>query len=215
MDIHRAGHALAALLWLAAIAGPVRGDVTYSITELGSSSAGPFQAMAVNGSGQAAGFLGTVYGQTDAADTGAGGQAITGLGTLAGGGSSYGRSINASGQVAGYSTAPGGFIHAFVTATGGGAMRDLGTLGGTTSLAFGINDAGQATGFSTLMVAGMNQTHAFVTSPGGGAMHDLGTLASGTYSVGYSVNASGQVTGYSYLSGAAAPTTRSSPSTGR
>jgi probable HAF family extracellular repeat protein len=205
MDIHRARHTLAAPLLLAAIAGlagTARADVTYSLTEIGSPAFGTAQGMAVNDSGQVAGIAWAGSSDPRAAVTGAGGQGMTNLGSLSGGGVSYGRAINGSGQVAGDSTAPGGFIHAYVTAPNG-AMKDLGTLGGTTSLAFGINDASQVTGFSTLTISGRTQTHAFVTAPGGGAMQDLGTLASGTYSTGYAINASGQVTGYSYLNGAA------------
>ncbi len=186
---------------LATGGGRARADASYTLTSLGEVGAGSIYAMAVNDAGQVAGYSDPSARQTQAAVTGANGQGMQDLGTLAGTGMSTGHAINASGEVAGSATAAGGFIHAFVTAPGGGAMRDLGTLGGTTSYGFGVNDAGQVTGYSTLTIAGKTETHAFVTAPGGGAMHDLGTLGTGTVSAGYAVNASGQVTGYSYLSG--------------
>ena len=59
----------------------------------------------------------------------------------------------------------------------GYVFTDLGTLGGTYSVAHGINDAGQVTGYAYL--AGNSTEHAFLYS--GGSLQDLGTLG-GTFS---------------------------------
>jgi probable HAF family extracellular repeat protein len=192
--------ALVLAVALAAVATPARADVTYSATKLGSLGTGPSYGMATNASGQVAGYSAPGSNGPNATITGANGQGVADLGTLAIGGASYGHAINDAGQVAGFATTSAGFIHAFVTGPGGGAIHDLGTLGGSTSFAFGVNDVGQVTGFSTVNVSGTTETHAFIAAPGG-AMHDLGTLDGGTYSTGYAINAAGQVTGYSYLGG--------------
>jgi probable HAF family extracellular repeat protein len=69
-------------------------------------------------------------------------------------------------------------------------VTDLGTFGGPTSMAFGINDAGQVVG-SADVPGGRNQ-HAFVY--GGGRMTDLGTFGAES-SYAYGINSSGQIAG--------------------
>lgn len=99
--------------------------------------------------------------------------------------------LNDRGQVAGFTAIADG-RHAAVFTVGGG-VDVLGTLGGHTSVAYGINNAGQVTGTS---YTGAGTTlHAFLFS--GGAMQDLGTLG-GSMAIAYAINAAGQVAGTSY-----------------
>jgi len=75
-------------------------------------------------------------------------------------------------------------------------VTDLGTLpGGNLSRGYGINNSGQATGFSRIDSSG--DFDAFLYSTG--TMADLGTLGGGSHatSVGHGINDSGQVTGTS------------------
>lgn len=72
---------------------------------------------------------------------------------------------------------------------------DLGTLGGFSSDAYGINEAGQVVGRSTVV---SGETHAFVWNEAGG-MRDLGTLG-GIASFAYRNNNKGQVVGNSLTS---------------
>jgi probable HAF family extracellular repeat protein len=68
------------------------------------------------------------------------GYIVTDLGTL--GGDTFAWGINASGQISGYSyDTSAGQVRAFRYS--GGTMNNLGTLGGSTSSAYGINNAGQ------------------------------------------------------------------------
>lgn len=80
--------------------------------------------------------------------------------------------------------------HAFLHT--GGVDVDLGSIGGgthTPSEAFGINNAGQVTGYST---AANGEQHAFLYS--GGVLLDLGTFAP-YYTRGFSINNSGEIVG--------------------
>jgi probable HAF family extracellular repeat protein len=107
------------------------------------------------------------------------------------------RSINDSDQFVGslgYYWSHGGYVHmaghAFLDS--GGVITDLGSIGGgpeTYTEAFGINNAGQVTGYST---AADGTQHAFVYT--GGAMNDCGTIAP-YYTCGVSINDSGTVAG--------------------
>ena len=73
-------------------------------------------------------------------------------------------------------------------------VLDLGTLGGDVSVATGINNNGQITGYSNL--PGNQNYHAFVFD---GTMHDIGTIFydNARDSVGVGINDSGRVAGYS------------------
>jgi len=75
----------------------------------------------------------------------------------------------------------------------------LGTLGGSSSIAYGINDAGQVVGYSYL--TGDASYHATLWDSA--AATDLGTLG-GSSSIANDVNNAGQVVGTSYTTGDAA-----------
>lgn len=88
----------------------------------------------------------------------------------------------------------GGYVHgvehAFVNSAG--VTTDLGSIGGgshTNTEAFGINNAGQITGYST---AADGALHAFLYS--GGVMTDIGTIPP-YYTCGVSINNSGTILG--------------------
>jgi probable HAF family extracellular repeat protein len=88
------------------------------------------------------------------------------------------------------------------TPTGTGyEMRDLGTFGGTSSEAYGINDAGQvviARAKGVTMAAALASQRALVWKDG--TVRWLGTLAGGS-TVAFAINAHGQVAGVSAVRG--------------
>jgi probable HAF family extracellular repeat protein len=75
-------------------------------------------------------------------------------------------------------------------------LTDLGTLGGTSSYAYGINDAGQVVG--TAFMSGDKTSQAFLYS--NGTMTALGALG-GVNSTAYGINDAGQVVGTANLPG--------------
>jgi probable HAF family extracellular repeat protein len=77
-------------------------------------------------------------------------------------------------------------------------IKALGTLGGTTNFATGINNLGQAVGYS--YTAGNTVKNAFITGADGTGMTSLGTLG-GTMSEARGINNSGQVVGWAYSAG--------------
>ncbi|MGI4791115.1 MAG: hypothetical protein ACRYFS_19990 [Janthinobacterium lividum] len=100
------------------------------------------------------------------------------MGTLGGGTTSEAKAINASGQIVGYSYLSNNTTYHAFHHTGSGtlvATDDLGTLGGTSSVAYGINTAGQVVGSAQ---ASDGTYHAFLWTPNGssGTMVDLNTL---------------------------------------
>lgn len=106
--------------------------------------------------------------------------------------------INASGQVSYSLQTDLGFRSYFYD---GRASRDLGTLGGSVTWAFGLNNAGQVTGRSTLA----NEVeHAFLWSANTG-LRDLGVLAGARESNGAAINNLGVVIGTSDAVPAMAP----------
>jgi probable HAF family extracellular repeat protein len=102
--------------------------------------------------------------------------------------------INASGQVAGYANLTGDAA-ARAIIWNGTAVTELDTLGGAYSVAYGINDAGQAVGWSTIVGGAQH-----ATLWNGTIATDLGTLGGYANSMGSAINGTGQVAGYSYTS---------------
>ncbi|MBU6401840.1 MAG: DUF3466 family protein [Verrucomicrobia bacterium] len=146
-------------------------------------------AMAINASGQVAGWSDT--------DNGGGPHAflytsgvMRDLGTL-GGDQSRASAINASGQVVGWSSLAQGYAsHAFLYS--GGVMSDLGTLTNqSNSYAAGINSVGQVAGYSTSTGNGP----AFLHSIAGGLINLSTQVGDPNWSVGGAVgiNDAGQV----------------------
>jgi len=151
---------------------------------LGEFGPGSTTALDINNSGQVVGesfgqaFLyddGVMYGLVDA---------------------SRAYAINNSGQVAGWYYPAGAedqraFLWTPTTLNGHtGTLQDLGTLGGSTSRAFGINDAGHVVGES---FTARGEVHGFLYD---GEMHDLGTL--GGYASANAINAGGQIIGSAF-----------------
>jgi probable HAF family extracellular repeat protein len=118
----------------------------------------------------------------------------TQLGTVPGTFLTNGTGINNHGQVVGF-ISPDAVISS-ATRWDGTAMTDLGNLGGQTSVANGINDAGQAVGYSTTL--GEDAKHATLWN--GNSLTDLGTLG-GTNSAANSINNAGQIVGNASITG--------------
>jgi probable HAF family extracellular repeat protein len=100
--------------------------------------------------------------------------------------------------VAGNSQVASGYSHAFVAQAG--SLVDLGTLGGNSSFAYGINSAGDTTGFSWDAAGNM---HAFLYKDG--VMVDLNSLIAANsgwvLSQAFAINDSGQIAGSGLLDG--------------
>lgn len=87
--------------------------------------------------------------------------------------------VNDDGHVVGWSYTSVGVQHAFFYSCGG--MIDVGTLGGSTSVANGLNNFDQVSGYSYT-------ASAFLYN--GGKMSDLGTLG-GSVSYAFAINGKG------------------------
>lgn len=99
---------------------------------------------------------------------------------------------NRRGQIIGFTERCNANAHAVMWQDG--VAIDLGNLGGTTAYAFGINERGQVTGFSTL--ADESLFHAFLWK--GGAMADIGTLPGDVASIGNTISDDGVIVGDSF-----------------
>lgn len=108
--------------------------------------------------------------------------------------------INDAGQVVGFDDTGKGGGHSFITGPDGMGMRDLGSLPSRNnySIAHGINESGQVTGYS----GAAGSFHAFITGPDGMGIRDLGTLG-GSVSWALGINDAGQVVGWSFTAGGA------------
>jgi probable HAF family extracellular repeat protein len=144
------------------------------------------------------------------------GRELTDLGTLPGGSSSFAYFTSESGLIVGGSengaidpVAGTPEFHAVLWRND--KIHDLGTLGGTSSLAVGVNNLGQVTGFAQntisdpFSIVGLGtQTRGYIWQSG--KIHDLGTLG-GPDSFAQYINDHGQVAGVSYTSDNADPNT--------
>jgi probable HAF family extracellular repeat protein len=110
------------------------------------------------------------------------------LGTL-GGTWSWAYGINNEGDIVGVAADAAHFDSPHPFLYRDGAMMDLQTLEGA-GYGYGLNDVGQAVGFSTTRTG----THAFLWDPSTQMQQDLGTLSGQAFATG--VNNAGQVVGY-------------------
>jgi probable HAF family extracellular repeat protein len=185
-------------------------SASYSITDLGTLGGVYSNANAINTNGQVVGASSTgteghPYLWTPGGTNGVpSNPQMLDLGTL-GGTSGTAHAINAAGWVAGESYTAGGEDHAFLWTPGGTngvpSNPQMLDLSGTSSVAFGINNATAAHGVQVVgysQLSGNTATHAFLWEAG--QMKDLGTLG-GTWSQALGINDAGQVTGTARLSG--------------
>lgn len=102
--------------------------------------------------------------------------------------------INSLGQAVGekFLLNPGVQYHALFWNISTGTITDLGKLGGTNSHARGVNEIGQAVGYSDFATDAIHATLWYLSN---GTIIDLGTLQGGTNSFAYSINNLGQVVG--------------------
>ena len=164
-----------------------------TVQRLASTECGDSWAVAVNASGQAAGFTYDFDPNNRHACLYSGGH-VTDLGTLPGWSSSEATGINNSGQIVGFGVTASYDQRGFIYSTG--TMTDLGTLGapGGYSHAYGINNAGQ--------VVGESDGRAFIYTPSGG-MVNLNSVITNLAGSGFTtliqartINNSGQIAGY-------------------
>ena len=174
----------------------------YSVSDLGSLGGSYSIGLGVNNSGLVSGFSHLVGNISEHAIVG---QALSLPQDLDSLGGSYSQvySINNLGDVVGSAALLGDTVyHAFQWDGGAApplaALKDLKALVASgNSRAFSINDAGQATGFSSTSVG----TEHAVIWQNTGVITDLGTLDGTGNSYGSVINATGEVAGFSSLTG--------------
>jgi probable HAF family extracellular repeat protein len=120
------------------------------------------------------------------------GAALTDIGTLPGGGNSFGYGVNAAGTVVGEADDANGEFRP--VAWTNGTLRDLSPTGVVYGQARAINDAGLIAGGGQLV--GTDYAHALLFT--GDAVRDLGTLG-GPASYAFAINDRGQVAGTSFI----------------
>jgi probable HAF family extracellular repeat protein len=181
-------------MWASAILilVPLAAAQQYNVTDLGEfQGGGVSQGQAINTIGQVAGYARfsnyNAHGFLWSESTG-----LVDLGSFPPASNfSVAQGIDSFGNVVGYSDHSDSLNQRGVLWSKG-KLIDLGTLpGGTSSLANGINDAGQITGYSN----GTAGVHAVIWKKQGG-IRDLGAL-SGGYSQGLAINLQGEVAGFS------------------
>jgi probable HAF family extracellular repeat protein len=175
----------------------------YTVSDLGSLGGAYGIGLGVNNSGLVSGFSHLVGNSAEHASVG---QSLTlpqDFGTF-GGTYSQAYGINNLGLVVGSAELLGdASYHAFQWA--GGVTPPLGKLTDLKALvasgysrAFSLNDKGQATGFSSTALAGIEHAVLWQSS---GLITDLGTLDGTGNSQGVAINVTGQVAGFSSLTG--------------
>jgi probable HAF family extracellular repeat protein len=147
-------------------------------------------AQAISNGGQVTGYSvlpsGFIHGFVYSGGT------LTDIGTLAGGGNSFGYGVNAAGTVVGEADNATGDFRPVVYANG--ALRDLSPAGVVYGQARAINDAGLIAGGGQLV--GADYAHALLFD--GTGVRDLGTLG-GPASYAFAINDRGQVAGTSFI----------------
>jgi probable HAF family extracellular repeat protein len=129
------------------------------------------------------------------------------LGLLPGTNEARGNAVNAGGAVVGQAKPTGGFLQAVLWPSGSTTPTDLaGVVGESTSVANGINDAGNFTTVAGFAVAGQS-VGATAHFWDGATLADIGTIGAGTpqstlSSVGNAVNTVDQVVGRAWASAA-------------
>jgi len=131
------------------------------------------------------------------------GAAPRSLGTLAGPSTANG--ISADGRIVGAYTSPASTQRAYLTDANGGAMHDIGTLGGSSSTAYGVNQAGQVVGsaeYRSYTSVDTPRERAFMTGRAGDVMMPIAVAGydmtdRDTNSVAYAINEEGTVVGRS------------------
>ncbi len=187
-----------ALLTALVAAGLAHGAIKYDITDLGPSAPGDSFGLAINSTGQVAGY--STPANTRAFRYTVGGSMV-GLTSPGTGDASIGNAINDSGVVVGNTnTSPGGKRVAAVAT--GNALVPLGTLGGLTGNALGINNGGTIVGTSTIDATANSPTHAFYTTKSG-STYTLHDIAGGPReSIATAINNSGWIVGqYRFMEG--------------
>jgi probable HAF family extracellular repeat protein len=149
-------------------------------------------AQAINNSNVVAGFSTVAGGAYHAFRwTPAGG--MVDLGTLPGGTNSFAYDVNQAGDIVGSSEMlVNGLIETHAFRYRGGVMQDLGTLG-RMSVALGINDLGEITGYT---LDALNRWRVFVWTEDGGMAPLTAIPNGGSYFFGEDINNAHQVAGY-------------------
>ena len=202
-------------LWLACLGTCLPFSVVhalpqYAVIDLGSIGGAYSVGLGVNNSGLVSGFSHLPANSSEHAIIGRSLTLPQDLDTL-GGIHSQAYGINNLDMLVGSATLLGdGSYHAFRLSPGAvpplAQLQDLKALTASgNSRAFSLNDSGQASGFSSTAVSGVE--HAVIWQADGVTITDLGTLnpLNAGNSQGLAINATGQVVGFSSLNGQKAP----------